>query len=129
MAVINVGQENSAPVDLYYEDQGDGEPVVLLAGWPFDARSWEPQLHPLLAAGHRLIADVRRGFGRSSRPLKGYDFDVLAEDLHTLLAALDLADVTLVGLSLGTGELARYIGTYEQRRPITQPRTTRFDQP
>lgn len=116
MAVINVGQENSAAIDLYYEDQGAGDPVVLVAGWPFDGRSWEPQLHPLLAAGHRVITFDRRGFGRSSRPIKGYTFDTLAEDLHTLLSELELDDVTLVGFSLGTGELARYIGTHGTER-------------
>ena len=112
MSTINVGQENSAQIDLYYEDQGSGSPVVLLSGWPFDARSWEFQLHPLLAAGHRVVSYDRRGFGRSSNPMQGYDFDTLAGDLNTLLTVLDLNDVTLVGFSLGTGELARYVGRY-----------------
>lgn len=116
MGTIAVGRENSASIDLYYEDQGDGGVVVLLAGWPFDARSWEPQLHPLLEAGHRVVAYDRRGFGRSSRPIQGYDFDTLASDLDTLLSQLDLHDVTLVGFSLGTGELARYIGTFGTER-------------
>ncbi len=112
MGRITVGQENSSGIDLYYEDQGSGSPVVLLAGWPFDARSWEPQLHPMLVAGHRVIAYDRRGFGRSSRPIEGYNFDTLAGDLDTVLSELDLHDVTLVGFSLGTGELARYVGIY-----------------
>jgi pimeloyl-ACP methyl ester carboxylesterase len=116
VGIITVGQENSTPIDLYYEDQGSGSPVVLLAGWPFDARSWEPQLHPMLEAGHRVIAYDRRGFGRSSRPIEGYNFDVLASDLDALLSKLDLHDVTLVGFSLGTGELARYIGAYGTER-------------
>ena len=112
MATITVGTENNAPIDLYYEDQGDGQPVVLMHGWPFDGRSWEPQLHPLLAAGHRVINYDRRGFGRSSRPIGGYDFDTLAADLDAVIRALDLTDVALVGFSLGTGELARYVGRY-----------------
>src|SRR3954453_2302247 len=112
MGTITVGQENSAPIDLYYEDQGSGRPVVLIHGWPFDGRSWEPQLHPLLAAGHRVVNYDRRGFGRSSAPSTGYDFDTLAADLDRLLPELDLREVALVGFSLGTGELARYVGRY-----------------
>ena len=112
MGTINVGRENSAPIDIYYEDQGSGPAVVLTSGWPFDSRSWEPQVHPLLAAGYRVITYDRRGFGRSSRPATGYDFDTLAADLGTLLRELDLGDVTVVGFSLGTGEVARYIGRY-----------------
>ena len=112
MGTINVGRENSAPIDIYYEDQGSGPAVVLTSGWPFDGRSWEPQVHPLLAAGYRVITYDRRGFGRSSRPATGYDFDTLAADLGTLLRELDLGDVTVVGFSLGTGEVARYIGRY-----------------
>jgi non-heme chloroperoxidase len=111
VATITVGQENSTPIDLSYEDHGSGgRPVVLLHGWPVDSRSWEPQLHPLLAAGHRVITYDRRGFGRSSRPTTGYDFDTLAADLDAVLTQLDLRDAVLVGFSLGTGELARYIG-------------------
>jgi non-heme chloroperoxidase len=116
MGTVTVGQENSAPIDLYFEDLGSGDPVVLLSGWPLDSRSWEPQVHPLLQAGHRVIAYDRRGFGRSSRPSTGYDFDTLAGDLDALLRELDLEDVTLVGFSLGTGELARYIGTHGTQR-------------
>ncbi|MGW4064205.1 alpha/beta fold hydrolase [Amycolatopsis sp. NPDC004747] len=112
MGTVTVGQENSTPIELYYEDHGSGDPVVLLAGWPLDSRSWEPQVHPLLEAGHRVVAYDRRGFGRSSRPAEGYDFDALADDLHQLLTELDLREVTLIGFSLGTGELARYIGTH-----------------
>jgi non-heme chloroperoxidase len=112
MGTITVGQENSTPIELYYEDHGSGDPVVLLAGWPLDSRSWEPQVHALLTAGHRVIAYDRRGFGRSSRPTEGYDFGTLAGDLHRLLTELDLREVTLIGFSLGTGELARYIGTH-----------------
>src|ERR1700761_45208 len=116
MGTIIVGQENSTPVEMYYEDHGSGDPVVLLSGWPFDSRSWEPQVHALLEAGHRVIAYDRRGFGRSSRPIEGYDFTTLAADLDKLLTDLDLRAVNLVGFSLGTGEVARYIGTYGTER-------------
>jgi non-heme chloroperoxidase len=116
MSTITVGQENSTPIEIYYEDHGSGPPVVLLSGWPLDSRSWEPQVLPLLQAGHRVVVYDRRGFGRSSRPTEGYDFDTLAADLDKLLTELDLRDVTLVGFSLGTGELARYIGTHGTER-------------
>jgi pimeloyl-ACP methyl ester carboxylesterase len=112
MPFITVGKENTADISLYYEDHGSGPPVVLLSGWPLDSRSWEPQVHPLLAAGHRVITYDRRGFGQSSRPTEGYDFDTLAGDLDKLLTRLDLREATLVGFSLGTGEVARYIGTH-----------------
>ena len=112
MGTITVGRENSADIDIYYEDQGAGPAVVLIHGWPFDSRSWEPQVHALLAAGHRVVNYDRRGFGRSSRPATGYDFDTLATDLGEVLRALDLSDVALVGFSLGTGEVARYVGRY-----------------
>ncbi|AGZ44055.1 alpha/beta fold hydrolase [Actinoplanes friuliensis] len=112
MSTISVGTENTTSIDLYYEDHGSGPAVVLISGWPFDSRSWESQIHPLLTAGHRVIVYDRRGFGRSSRPVGGYDFDTLAADLDKLLTALDLREVTLVGLSLGTGEVARYIGVH-----------------
>jgi len=116
MSVITVGQENTTPIELYYEDHGSGPAVVLLHGWPVDSRSWEPQVHPLLAAGHRVITYDRRGFGRSSRPTAGYDFDTLAADLDKVLTALDLREVTLIGFSLGTGELARYVGKHGTAR-------------
>lgn len=112
MSTVVVGHENSAPIELYYEDHGSGPAVVLLAGWPLDSRSWEPQVHDLLKAGHRVVLYDRRGFGRSSRPTDGYDFDTLAGDLDKVLTELDLSDVTVVGFSLGTGELARYLGTH-----------------
>ena len=116
MSTITVGESNSAPIELYYEDQGTGRPVVLLAGWPFDARSWEPQLHPLLDAGYRVVTLDRRGFGRSSAPIIGYDFDTLSSDVEILLRTLELQDATLVGFSLGTGEVARYIGRFGTER-------------
>jgi pimeloyl-ACP methyl ester carboxylesterase len=103
-------------VELCYEDHGSGAPVVLLHGWPLDSRSWEPQLHPLLEAGKRVILYDRRGFGRSTHATTGYDFDTLAGDLHAVMTALDLHDATVVGFSLGTGELARYAGTYGTER-------------
>lgn len=116
MGTVTVGHENSAPIEIHFEDHGSGPPVVLLAGWPLDSRSWEPQLAPLLEAGHRVVLPDRRGFGRSDRPAEGYDFDTLAADLHALLTALDLREVALVGFSLGTGELARYIGRHGTER-------------
>ena len=116
MATITVGRENSTPIELSYEDHGSGPVVVLLHGWPVDSRSWEPQLHPLLQAGFRVVTYDRRGFGRSSRPATGYDFDTLAADLDAVLTHLDLRDVAVVGFSLGTGELARYVGRYGTQR-------------
>ena len=113
MGTITVGRENTTPIEIYYEDHGSGPAVVLLHGWPLDSRSWEPQLLPLLSAGYRVITYDRRGFGRSSRPTGGYDFDTLAADLDKLLTELDLHDATLVGFSLGTGEAARYVGIHD----------------
>jgi non-heme chloroperoxidase len=116
MATVTVGQENSTPIELYYEDHGSGPAVVLLSGWPLDSRSWEPQVHALLQAGHRVIVYDRRGFGQSSRPTEGYNFDTLADDLNALLTEIDVREATLIGFSLGTGELARYIGRYGTER-------------
>ena len=109
---ITVGQENSSPIDLYYEDHGSGKPVVLIHGYPLSGASWEKQVPILLAAGHRVISYDRRGFGKSSQPTTGYDYDTFAEDLHKLLTALQLSDVALVGFSMGGGEVARYLGKY-----------------
>ena len=105
MAFITVGHENTADINLYYEDLGSGPAVVLLSGWPLDSRSWEPQMHPLLAAGHRVITYDRRGFGQSSRPTEGYDFDTLAGDLDKLLTELDLRELPAVG-SIARGTTA-----------------------
>ena len=116
MGTVTVGHENSTSIELYYEDHGSGPAVVLLSGWPLDSRSWEPQVHALLQAGHRVIVYDRRGFGLSSRPTEGYNFDTLADDLNTLLTEIDLREATLIGFSLGTGELARYIGRYGTER-------------
>ncbi|GAA0386691.1 bromoperoxidase [Microbispora corallina] len=116
MAYITVGQENSTDIEIYYEDHGTGQPVVLIHGYPLDGHSWEKQIPALLDAGYRVIAYDRRGFGRSSQPTTGYDYDTFAADLNTLLTTLDLRDVVLVGFSMGTGEVARYIGTYGSER-------------
>ncbi|RSS76894.1 alpha/beta fold hydrolase [Streptomyces sp. WAC06614] len=116
MPYITVGQENTSPVELYYEDQGAGQPVVLIHGFPLDGHSWERQSAALLDAGHRLITYDRRGFGRSSQPTTGYDYDTFAADLNTVMETLDLKDAVLVGFSMGTGEVARYVATYGSGR-------------
>ncbi|WP_053204594.1 alpha/beta fold hydrolase [Jiangella muralis] len=116
MPYITVGTENSANVDLYYEDHGTGQPVVLIHGYPLDGHSWEKQSAALLDAGYRVISYDRRGFGRSSQPTTGYDYDTFAADLKTVLDTLDLRDVVLVGFSMGTGEVGRYLGTYGSER-------------
>jgi pimeloyl-ACP methyl ester carboxylesterase len=116
MSTIKVGQENSHPVELYYEDHGSGAPVVLIHGWPLNGDAWEKQIAALLAAGHRVITYDRRGFGRSSKPGTGYNYDTFAADLDALLRALNLTDVSLVGHSMGTGEITRYIGKYGTKR-------------
>jgi pimeloyl-ACP methyl ester carboxylesterase len=113
---INVGQENSGSINLYYEDHGSGSPVVLIHGWPLSGQSWEKQASALLAAGFRVITYDRRGFGESDRPVFGYEYDTLAEDLHKLLTKLDLRDAALVGFSMGGGEVARYFGRYGPER-------------
>jgi peroxiredoxin len=111
MGFITVGTENSTDIDLYYEDHGSGQPVVLIHGYPLDGSSWEKQTAALLEAGYRVITYDRRGFGRSSKPTTGYDYDTFAGDLATVLDALDLRDAVLVGFSMGTGEVGRYLGT------------------
>jgi pimeloyl-ACP methyl ester carboxylesterase len=116
MSTIKVGQENSQPIELYYEDHGSGSPVVLIHGWPLNGDAWEKQTAALLAAGHRVITYDRRGFGRSSKPGIGYNYDTFAADLEALLSALDLTNVSLVGHSMGTGEITRYIGKYGTKR-------------
>nr|WP_320161914.1 alpha/beta hydrolase [uncultured Methanoregula sp.] len=112
MPYITVGKENSGDIDLYYEDHGSGTPVVLIHGWPLSGASWEKQEQALLDAGHRVITYDRRGFGRSGKPATGYNYDTFTNDLHILLTHLDLHDVTLVGFSMGGGEVARYLGTH-----------------
>jgi non-heme chloroperoxidase len=112
MPYITVGKENSANIDLYYEDHGSGKPVVLIHGYPLSGASWEKQLPALLAAGHRVITYDRRGFGKSSQPATGYNYDTFAGDLRKLLMRLKLQDFALVGFSMGGGEVARYLGQY-----------------
>lgn len=112
MPYINVGKENSGDIDLYYEDHGSGEPVVLIHGYPLSGASWEKQVPALLAAGRRVITYDRRGFGKSSQPTTGYNYDTFAEDLHKITTHLKLRDFALVGFSMGGGEVARYIGKY-----------------
>ena len=116
MATITVGTENSAPIELAYTDRGAGQPVVLIHGYPLDGSSWERQEREILAAGYRVITYDRRGFGDSSKVGSGYDYDTFASDLDTILTTLDLRDVILVGFSMGTGELARYVGRYGHER-------------
>ncbi len=112
MPYINVGKENSGNIDLYYEDHGTGKPVVLIHGYPLSGASWEKQTAVLLAAGHRVITYDRRGFGKSSQPTVGYNYDTFADDLRKVVTALDLRDFALVGFSMGGGEVARYIGKF-----------------
>ncbi|OLT08953.1 bromoperoxidase [Kocuria sp. CNJ-770] len=116
MGYISVGTENSTDIELYYEDHGSGQPVVLIHGYPLDGSSWEKQTVALLEAGHRVITYDRRGFGSSSKPTTGYDYDTFAADLNAVLTHLDLQDAVLVGFSMGTGEVARYLGTYGSAR-------------
>jgi non-heme chloroperoxidase len=113
---VNVGQENSTPIDLYYEDHGSGKPVVLIHGWPLNGASWEKQTAALLEAGHRVITYDRRGFGQSSKPATGYDYDTFADDLAHLVTKLELRDFALAGFSMGGGEIARYLGKYGSER-------------
>ncbi len=112
MPYAQVGQENSGDIELYYEDFGSGSPVILIHGYPLSGASWERQVPALLAAGHRVITYDRRGFGHSSRPGRGYDYDTFATDLHKLVHHLDLKDFALVGFSMGGGEVARFLGKY-----------------
>jgi non-heme chloroperoxidase len=113
---IAVATENDAPIEIHYEDHGSGQPVVLIHGYPLNGNSWERQEYALLAAGYRCISYDRRGFGRSSQPTVGYDYDTFAADLDALLEHLDLRDVVLCGFSMGTGEVSRYIANYGSAR-------------
>jgi non-heme chloroperoxidase len=116
MPKLNVGSDKSSPVELYYEDHGSGKPVVLIHGWPLSGRSWENQVPALISAGYRAITYDRRGFGWSSQPWSGYDYDTFAADLDALLQHLDVKGATLVGFSMGGGEVARYIARYGSGR-------------
>ncbi|HEY3506594.1 MAG TPA: alpha/beta hydrolase [Actinocatenispora sp.] len=116
MAYLTVGQQNGTDIDLYYEDHGSGQPCVLIHGYPLNGHSWEKQERELLRAGYRVITYDRRGFGRSSQPTVGYDYDTFAADLRALLEHLDVRDILLAGFSMGTGEVTRYLGTYGSGR-------------
>ena len=116
MGKVTVGQQNSDDIEIYYEDHGTGQPVVLIHGYPLNGHSWERQERVLLAAGYRVIAYDRRGFGQSSQPTIGYDYDTFAADLNTLIEHLDLTGMVLAGFSMGTGEVTRYLGTYGSAR-------------
>jgi pimeloyl-ACP methyl ester carboxylesterase len=113
---LTVGTSGRHDVELYYEDHGEGRPVVLIHGWPLSGKSWENQVEPLVDAGYRVVTYDRRGFGESSKPYDGYDYDTFAADLKALLDHLDLRDATLVGFSMGGGEVVRYLGTYGSDR-------------
>lgn len=112
MPQLSLGTEHGSPVELHYTDQGSGPPVVLIHGWPLSGRSWEKQVPALVEAGHRVVTYDRRGFGESSQPWEGYDYDTFADDLHALLVHLDLRDATLVGFSMGGGEVVRHIAKH-----------------
>ena len=112
MPYVTVSKENSGNIELYYEDHGSGKPVVLIHGYPLSGASWEKQVPVLLNAGHRVVTYDRRGFGNSSQPTEGYNYDTFAEDLHKLIAHLKLQDFALVGFSMGGGEIVRYFGKY-----------------
>jgi non-heme chloroperoxidase len=116
MPTVTVGQENSSDIEIYYEDHGAGQPVVLIHGYPLSGRAWDKQVPVLLEAGYRVITYDRRGFGKSSQPAAGYDYDTFAADLNTLLEYLDLHDAVLAGHSMGTGEVTRYLGRYGSAR-------------
>jgi non-heme chloroperoxidase len=116
MPYVTIGTENSGSIELYYEDHGSGKPVVLIHGYPLSSASWEKQAPALLDAGYRIIAYDRRGFGKSSQPAGGYNYDTFAEDLHKLITHLGLQDLALVGFSMGGGEIARYLGKYGSER-------------
>lgn len=108
---------DASRVDLHVEDSGgDGRTVVLIHGWPLSAESWKAQVGPLRSAGYRVVAYDRRGFGRSAKPSSGFDYDTLTADLAGILDDLDLRDATLVGFSMGGGEVARYIANYGEER-------------
>jgi non-heme chloroperoxidase len=120
MATVTVGTENSIPIDLHYTDHGAGRPVVLIHGWPLSGRSWEHQVPALIDAGYRVITYDRRGFGQSSQPWNGYDYDTFTTDLNAVLEHLDLNDVALVGFSMGGGEAVRYLARYGSAGRVTR---------
>jgi non-heme chloroperoxidase len=116
MPYLFAGTENDEPIEIYYENHGSGDPVVLIHGYPLNGNSWERQERELLAHGHQVVSYDRRGFGRSSKPTVGYDYDTFASDLKAVIEHLDLHDVALVGFSMGSGEVVRYLGTYGSHR-------------
>ena len=116
MSYVTVGQENSSNIEIYYEDHGTGQPIVLIHGFPLSGHSWERQVGVLLGAGYRVITYDRRGFGNSSQPSSGYDYDTLTADLAKLITTLDLRNAVLVGFSMGSGEVTRYLGAYGSER-------------
>lgn len=116
MPYVTVGEENSNDIELYYEDHGEGDPVVLVHGWPLNGASWEKQITALLGAGFRVITYDRRGFGQSSKPAFGYDYGTMAADLNELIEETDVEDAALVGFSMGGGEVARYLGEFGSDR-------------
>ena len=116
MPSVKVGTENSGSIDLHYEDYGAGKPVVLIHGWPLSGRAWEPQVPAIVEAGFRAVVYDRRGFGKSSQPWGGYDYDTFTSDLDALMRHLDLRDATLVGFSMGGGEVVRYLGRHGKAR-------------
>ena len=118
MPTITVGRENSSDIEIHYEDHGAGQPVVLIHGYPLSGRAWDRQVPALLEAGHRVITYDRRGFGKSSQPATGYDYDTFAADLNMLLEHLDLREAVLVGHSMGTGEVTRYLSSYGSARAV-----------
>lgn len=120
MAMLDVGTEGSIPIELYYEDHGEGRPVVLIHGWPLSSRSWEHQVPALVDAGYRVVTYDRRGFGRSSQPWNGYDYDTFTADLHALMLHRDLTDATLVGFSMGGGEVVRYLATHGDKGRVSR---------
>jgi pimeloyl-ACP methyl ester carboxylesterase len=116
MGTFAVGAENGLPIELHYTDQGEGQPVVLIHGWPLSGRSWESQVPALIEAGYRVITYDRRGFGQSSQPWHGYEYDTFAADLAALMEHLDLRGAVLIGFSMGGGEVVRYLGRYGAER-------------
>ena len=126
MPYVTVGKENSGDIELYYEDHGSGQPIVLIHGYPLSGASWEKQVPVLLDAGYRVITYDRRGFGKSSQPAAGYNYDTFVEDLHKLITQLKLRDFILVGFSRGGGEVARYFGKYGSK-VVSRERVNKLD--
>jgi non-heme chloroperoxidase len=116
MPYVFTGTENDESIEIYYENHGSGDPVLLIHGYPLDGSSWERQQRELLASGYRVITYDRRGFGRSSKPTVGYDYDTFAADLRSVIEHLNLSNLTLVGFSMGSGEVVRYLSAYGSER-------------